>query len=151
LQEAAFEPALFDLVTLWDVIEHVADPLAVLTEVARVLAPGGKVVLTTGDIGSAYARRHGVRWHLLTPPWHLYFFSRATLAGLAARAGLKVDGVSAQGVAGDDRWSRSKPGLLVDRLCGRGDIMQVTLSHARVAAAGAAAARAAAAARRQAA
>ncbi|MFM2118886.1 MAG: hypothetical protein RL722_354 [Pseudomonadota bacterium] len=148
LQEAAFEPALFDLVTLWDVIEHVADPLAVLTEVARVLAPGGKVVLTTGDIGSRYARARGADWHLLTPPWHLYFFSRATLTGLAARAGLKVDGVSAQGVAGDGRWSRSKPGLLVDRLCGRGDIMQVTLSHERAAAA---AAVAAAATRRQAA
>jgi SAM-dependent methyltransferase len=129
LHQAAYPARHFDLVTLWDVIEHVADPLGVLREVARVLAPGGKVVLTTGDIGSAYAQARGVDWHLMTPPWHLYFFSRATLGALAARAGLRVDAVAARGVAGDSRWSRSKPGLLLDRLAGRGDIMQMTLSH----------------------
>ncbi|MEY4748047.1 MAG: hypothetical protein RIQ60_261 [Pseudomonadota bacterium] len=130
LQDAAYPGGHFDLVTLWDVIEHVADPAAVLAEVARVLAPGGKVVLTTGDIGSAYAQARGAAWHLMTPPWHLYYFSRATLARVAARAGLRVDAIGARGVAGDSRWSRSKPGLLLDRLRGQGDIMQVTLSHA---------------------
>lgn len=130
LHEAAFEAAQFDLVTLWDVIEHVPDPAAVLTEVARVLAPGGRVVLTTGDIGCDYARAQGAHWHLMTPPWHLYFFSRATLATLAARAGLRVDHVAARGVAGDGRFARSKPGIVLNHWLGRGDIMQVTLSHA---------------------
>jgi SAM-dependent methyltransferase len=131
LRDAAYPDACFDLVTLWDVIEHVSDPAAVLTEVARVLAPGGRVVLTTGDIGSAYARARGAAWHLLTPPWHLYFLSRATLATLAARAGLRVEQIAARGVAGDGELARSKPGLLVSHLLGRGDIMQVTLAHAR--------------------
>jgi len=131
LHDAAYPDARFDLVTLWDVIEHVSDPAAVLTEVARVLAPGGRVVLTTGDIGSAYARARGAAWHLLTPPWHLYFFSRATLATLAARAGLRVEQIAARGVAGDGALARSKPGRLVSNLLGRGDIMQVTLAHAR--------------------
>lgn len=130
LHDAAFERASFDLVTLWDVIEHVPDPAAVLAEVGRVLAPDGRVVLTTGDIGSAYAQGCGVRWHLLTPPWHLYFFSRATLATLAARAGLRVVRVAARGVAGDDAWSRSRPGILWSHLLGRGDIMQVILARA---------------------
>jgi 2-polyprenyl-3-methyl-5-hydroxy-6-metoxy-1,4-benzoquinol methylase len=130
LHDAAFEAASFDLVTLWDVIEHVPDPLAVLAEVARVLAPGGHAVLTTGDIGSAYARARDAQWHLLTPPWHLYFFSRATLAALAARAGLRVVQVVARGVAGDGALARSRPGIVLGHLLGRGDIMQVTLAHA---------------------
>ena len=130
LHDAAFAAAQFDLVTLWDVIEHVADPAAVLAEVARVLAPGGRVVLTTGDIGSGYARKRGAHWHLLTPPWHLYFFSRRTLATLAVRAGLRVEHVAARGVAGDGPIARSKPGIVLNHLLGRGDIMQVTLGHA---------------------
>lgn len=130
LQQAALPSARFDLVTLWDVIEHVPDPGAVLAEVARVLAPGGRVVLTTGDIGSAYAQARGAQWHLMTPPWHLYFFSRATLGLLASRAGLQVQGVAARGVAGDSALARSRPGIVLGHLLGRGDIMQVTLGHA---------------------
>lgn len=129
LQQAAFDAGSFDLVTLWDVIEHVADPAALLAEVARVLAPGGHVVLTTGDIGSAYAQARGAQWHLLTPPWHLYFFSRATLAALASRAGLRVEAVAARGVAGDGALARSRPGIVLNHWLGRGDIMQVTLRH----------------------
>ena len=130
LHEAALPDASVDLVTLWDVIEHVSDPHALLAEVARVLAPGGRVVLTTGDIGSAYAQARGVQWHLMTPPWHLYFFSRSTLAALAARAGLRVERIAARGVAGDGAFARSRPGIVLSHLCGRGDIMQVTLAHA---------------------
>jgi SAM-dependent methyltransferase len=130
LHDAAFGAAQFDLVTLWDVIEHLPDPAAALTEVARVLAPDGRVVLTTGDVGSDYARAHGAHWHLMTPPWHLYYFSRATLATLAARAGLRFAHVAARGVAGDGPFARSKPGLVLGHLLGRGDIMQVTLAHA---------------------
>lgn len=130
LADAAFDAGSFDLVTLWDVIEHVADPAAVLAEVARVLAPGGRAVLTTGDIGCVYAQARGAQWHLMTPPWHLYFFSRATLAGLAVRAGLRVAHIAARGVAGDGRWARSKPGIVLNHWLGRGDIMQVTLAAA---------------------
>lgn len=131
LHDAAFAPASFDLVTLWDVIEHVPDPAAVLAEAARVLAPDGRVVLTTGDIGSDYARSRGADWHLMTPPWHLSFFSRRTIATLASRAGLQVVHVAARGVAGDGAWARSKPGIVLNHLLGRGDIMQVTLARAR--------------------
>ncbi len=130
LHDAAFAAASFDLITLWDVIEHVPDPAALLVEIRRLLAPGGHVVLTTGDIDSGYAQARGARWHLLTPPWHLYFFSRATLATLAKRAGLTVEGIAARGVAGDGAWARSKPGIVLDHLRGRGDILQATLGHA---------------------
>jgi 2-polyprenyl-3-methyl-5-hydroxy-6-metoxy-1,4-benzoquinol methylase len=122
LQDARFEAATFDIVTLWDVIEHVPDPAALLAEVRRVLAPQGRVVLTTGDIGSAYARARGAQWHLLTPPWHLYFFSRATLEAVARRSGLRVVHFAARGVAGDGKLARSRVGILASHLLGRGDI-----------------------------
>ena len=127
LAQAALASDRFDVVTLWDVIEHVGDPVPLLLEAARVLKPGGRLVLTTGDWGSAYAQRRGADWHLMTPPWHLTMFSRATLARAAARAGLKRVGWRSEGVAGDGALWRSRPALLASRWLGLGDIVRLTL------------------------
>lgn len=127
LQQAALPSDHFDVVTMWDVIEHVSDPVPLLAEAARVLKPGGRLVLTTGDWGSAYAQKHGADWHLMTPPWHLTMFSRASLAQVAQRAGLRPVGWKSEGVAGDGRLWRNRPALLVTRWLGWGDIVRLTL------------------------
>ena len=128
LRDAALPEDAFDVITMWDVIEHLDDPKAELELVARALKPGGSVVVTTGDAGSRYARRAGVRWHLLEPPWHLYFFSRTTLANMAAAAGLRVRSCRSAGVASDLRALRSLPARVVTNLLGLGDIMEMTLT-----------------------
>jgi ubiquinone/menaquinone biosynthesis C-methylase UbiE len=84
-----FAPDRFDVVTMWDTIEHLADPRTALSEVARVLRPGGTLVLTTGDVQSWCRRLSGRRWHLYTLPEHRYFFSAATLDTLLSQAGLR--------------------------------------------------------------
>jgi SAM-dependent methyltransferase len=128
LQQAALPAAHFDVVTLWDVIEHVPDPVPLLAEAARVMKPGGRLVLTTGDWGSRYAQAQGERWHLMTPPWHLSFFSRATLAEAARRAGLKPVGWASEGVAGDGALWRNRASLVLSRWAGLGDIVRLTLA-----------------------
>lgn len=128
LQDANFAPNSFDVITMWDVIEHLPDPRAVLIEASRILKPGGSLVLTTGDVGSAYARRAGPRWHLLEPPWHLYFFSRATMRAMGEAAGLRLKACASRGVASDHLVLRSLPGRLVTNLLGLGDIMEMTLT-----------------------
>lgn len=128
LEQAAFGTDCFDVITLWDVIEHVPEPVPLLTEAARVLRPDGRLVLTTGDWGSAYARKTGANWHLMTPPWHLTMFSRDTLAHAAARAGLRVVAWRSEGVAGDGWVWRNKASLLVSRALGLGDIVRLTLA-----------------------
>ncbi len=128
LSQAGLPTDRFDVVTLWDVIEHVPDPVPLLAEAARVLRPGGRLVLSTGDIGSAYAQARGADWHLMTPPWHLTMFSRTTLARAAASAGLRVVGWRSEGVAGDGwRW-RNRASLLWSRWLGLGDIVRLTLT-----------------------
>jgi 2-polyprenyl-3-methyl-5-hydroxy-6-metoxy-1,4-benzoquinol methylase len=128
LQDAGLPADRFDVVTLWDVIEHVPGPVPLLAEAARVLRPGGRLVLTTGDWGSAYAQARREHWHLMTPPWHLTMFSRDTLARAAAGAGLEVVACRSEGVAGDGRLWRNRAMLLVSRALGRGDIMRMTLT-----------------------
>ena len=129
LQQAALPAASFDIVTLWDVIEHVPDPIPLLAEAARVLRPGGRLVLSTGDWGSAYAQARQADWHLMTPPWHLSFFSRATMAEAGRRAGLALTHCASEGVAGDGPFWRHRAGLLLGRLLDRGDILRMSFSR----------------------
>lgn len=96
LATSGLAEASIDVVTMWDVIEHLTDPLAEVRQAYRLLKPGGLLVVHTMDIDSLFARLLGGRW-----PWlmemHVYYFSRRTLAALLAKAGLRVIRVEPQG------------------------------------------------------
>jgi SAM-dependent methyltransferase len=81
----------FDVMVMLDVIEHLPDPLGMLARLGRHLAPGGIIVITTGDFGSPVARLLGRHWRLMTPPQHLWFFTGAAMAGMARATGLAID------------------------------------------------------------
>jgi 2-polyprenyl-3-methyl-5-hydroxy-6-metoxy-1,4-benzoquinol methylase len=80
-----------DVVVLLDVIEHLPDPRATLALCVRHLNPGGVIVVTTGDFGSASARLAGARWRLMTPPQHLWFFTHESMRRLSAGLGLQLE------------------------------------------------------------
>lgn len=73
------EVGTVDIVAMFDVVEHLPDPVATFRLIDRCLNTNGLVVLTTGDIDSLSARLFGKRWRLMTPPQHTFFFSRHTL------------------------------------------------------------------------
>jgi SAM-dependent methyltransferase len=98
----------FDVVTLFDVIEHVPEPAELLLEAQRLVAPGGIIVLTTGDNESLASRLSGRWWHLLTPPEHLTFFSRAGLRQMAGRCQLTVEHTSHQPVLANVGYMATK-------------------------------------------
>ena len=75
-----------DVIVLFDVIEHLPDPRETLALCHRQLNPGGIIVITTGDFGSMAAKLAGVRWRLLTPPQHLWFFTQESLRRMAGRS-----------------------------------------------------------------
>lgn len=87
---AAFAGERFDLVFMSDFIEHVTEPVAVLSAVREHLAPGGLAFVTTPDVGSPLARAAGERWPHLKPVEHLTYFSRETVRELFRRAGFEV-------------------------------------------------------------
>ncbi|HET7091235.1 MAG TPA: class I SAM-dependent methyltransferase [Anaerolineae bacterium] len=89
LESADLPRAWYDVITLWDVIEHLTDPHAAIRRCHSLLKPGGLLVVHTMDIDSPFARLMGARW-----PWlmemHLYFFSRRTLTAMLERSGFAV-------------------------------------------------------------
>ena len=70
----------YDIITLWDVIEHLDNPHPTLSEVYRLLRPGGLLVVSTGDVNALWARITGKYWQLLTPPIHLFFFTSESMS-----------------------------------------------------------------------
>lgn len=72
----------FDVITMWDVIEHVPEPRETLRQVRRLLRPGGIVAINTPDADSLWARVMGMRWHLIVPPEHLHLFGSGSLRRL---------------------------------------------------------------------
>lgn len=81
---------LFDTVTMWGVIEHVPDPLEILTACYEVLKPGGLLILNTGA-GDDWLDRllPGVcQWY--NPPQHLFVFSVPGLKACMSNAGFEV-------------------------------------------------------------
>jgi 2-polyprenyl-3-methyl-5-hydroxy-6-metoxy-1,4-benzoquinol methylase len=84
-----FEPQSFDVVTLWDVIEHTPDPSAVVARIRTLLRPGGLLVVNYPDRGSWIARLLGRRWPFLSSV-HLFYFNRRTMARLLASHGFEI-------------------------------------------------------------
>jgi len=80
----------FDVITLFDVVEHVEDPVALLACARRLLATGGIVVIETQNVGSLFARLLGVRWQHYKFQEHLYHFDPRTVRLLLERAGLEL-------------------------------------------------------------
>lgn len=79
----------FDVVCLVDVLEHVTDPLALLEQASRVLAPDGRLLVVTPDVKSLAARLLGARWwHFRIA--HVGYFSARTLRDALRRAGLEL-------------------------------------------------------------
>lgn len=87
LASLAYPSERFDLVGMWDVLEHVTDPNAALRKVFGYLRPGGYLVLSTGDVDSLSSRLTGRFWHLMIPPFHTYFFSKKTITRYLQQAG----------------------------------------------------------------
>ncbi|MGE5594724.1 MAG: class I SAM-dependent methyltransferase [Hyphomicrobiales bacterium] len=91
LRDAGYEPASFDVITMWDVIEHVTDPVAELRLVHGILRDEGLLVISTPDVGSPVARLTGSRWmgYKLALE-HLYYFDRKTIRLALEKAGFEV-------------------------------------------------------------
>jgi len=88
LEDLGLPSGSYDVITLYDVIEHLTDPIATLREVLRLLAPGGVLHMVTPNVGGTQARLLGPRWYHYKPGEHLFYFSPKTIRETIERADL---------------------------------------------------------------
>ena len=86
--DAPFAPDTFDVITCFDVLEHLYEPRRVMAKVSEWLKPGGIFYVLVPNVDSAEGRLFGRYWHGLELPRHLFHYSPASLKVLAASAGL---------------------------------------------------------------
>jgi cyclopropane fatty-acyl-phospholipid synthase-like methyltransferase len=99
----------FDVITMWDVLEHLPEPIAALRALRHTLAPRGLVGIVLPVIDNANARWWPASWDQYKPPEHLWFFSRAALRTVIERE------LAANVVHEESAWRREARWLDVAR------------------------------------
>ena len=121
LQEAGYADGQFDAITLFEVIEHLQQPLALLQECQRILRPGGILLIGTGNASSWSMAVMGARWEYLDIAkhgGHVSFFNPGSIASLAQRGGFSVAAVHTRGVRFCEKGDCAKPVYSIAKLVG---------------------------------
>jgi SAM-dependent methyltransferase len=79
----------YDVITMVEVIEHIPHPDTAMRTIARILKPGGLLVLTTGNLDCRAARRQGIDYRYCVPEIHVNLYNPRCLARLYFRHGLR--------------------------------------------------------------
>lgn len=98
LEEAGFAPGSFDVVSLFDVLEHLTQPRATLEQVSALLRPGGLLFLYVPNYDSASRMLMGADAHFIWPTHHLNYYTPTTIADLLTRAGLDLAWIATEGL-----------------------------------------------------
>ena len=81
----------YDVITSFNVLEHVKEPTSLLDEMAERLAQGGLMVITTPNPSCIHRRLRGLhKWNMVCPPHHINLFTRTALQEMLARKGFEV-------------------------------------------------------------
>jgi SAM-dependent methyltransferase len=123
----------YDVILMNHTLEHIHAPVAFLASAAAVLAPGGTLLVNVPNHESPVAVLMRDQWIGWLPTEHVFHYSRSTLAGVAARAGLRIAEASTAGVI--EPGSTGVKGLIKSavtvaaRRAGRGDELECVLRH----------------------
>ena len=112
LSKPGFESGSFDVIFLGDLIEHVSSPRELLLECESLLAPKGKVIISTPNLDCPWAkitfmlyRFFRIPWSCVTPPHHLFQFSHDNLLLLLGQCGIGYE----------TTWYNRRPSLMYER------------------------------------
>lgn len=89
VKEAGFPRESFDVITMWDYLEHISDPLGELRDCRALLREGGLLFMTIPDIGSVASRVFKGRWIGIKKE-HVFYFSLKTIKRLLDKSGFRI-------------------------------------------------------------
>jgi 2-polyprenyl-3-methyl-5-hydroxy-6-metoxy-1,4-benzoquinol methylase len=87
----------YDLITMFDVIEHLPELQKDFAKISSLLSPNGILAISTPNIDSFQHRLFRSRWFQFKPVEHLHYFSPATIKRLAQDHGLQVEVIKKSG------------------------------------------------------
>jgi 2-polyprenyl-3-methyl-5-hydroxy-6-metoxy-1,4-benzoquinol methylase len=89
VSDGDFPPGHFDVITTFEVVEHLRDPLAEAKVFSSLIRPGGAFYCTTPNFNALTRHLLGEQWRVIAYPEHLIYFTGATLSDWLARYGLR--------------------------------------------------------------
>ena len=84
----------YDVITMWDVLEHVKDPQGYVSKAEKMINKGGLLAINTVDRGSLWAKIMGRRWPAIVPPEHLFYFNKKNLKILLNKEDFEIIEIS---------------------------------------------------------
>lgn len=111
ISKAQLPDGYFDIITMWDVIEHLYDPCGDLSFLRSKLKPGGKIFISTHDVDGLFARITGRRYPMLMYQ-HFFHFSKRTIKMALEKNGFRVLGFKSH----NKSWSFAYLYYLVEKL-----------------------------------
>ena len=90
LDDCSFPNKSFEIITMWDTIEHLNRPESIFKEINKLLSDEGVLAITTGNVASFISKIFGKKWHLYNLPEHLWFFSYRTIQKFLNKYGFEI-------------------------------------------------------------
>ena len=91
LSTAQLPESTFDVITMWDVLEHLPSPKQAFQKSLEILKPGGICVFSIPNLASFDRYIFGKYWIGWDPPRHFHLFSAQTLQQLVAMTGFQIE------------------------------------------------------------
>ncbi|MDQ6955161.1 MAG: class I SAM-dependent methyltransferase [Mariprofundaceae bacterium] len=101
LHDAKYPDNHFDMITLFEVIEHLTDPISMTQEISRILKPGGIFLIGTGNADSWTVKLLGEKWEyfdIAGHGGHISFFTPKSMRKLADHCQLNIKEISTKRV-----------------------------------------------------
>jgi len=119
LHDAHYPDNHFDIITLFEVIEHLTDPISLAQEISRILKPGGIFLIGTGNADSWTVQVQGKYWEYFDISGHgghISFFTPQSMQKLAQHCQLHVQSISTKRVNFAEKKNVSKTLYHVNRV-----------------------------------
>lgn len=111
LDPSNYEREQFDVITSFEVIEHINDPLDEIEKIAQVLRKGGLFYVTTPNFNSLTKNLVGGTWNIVNYPEHLSYYTPKTMNRLLCSRGFKKKWVQTTGISISRFKSSAKMGM----------------------------------------
>lgn len=126
LEEFSFSDGLYDIVTMWDVLEHLPAPIEDIAKISKILKKNGVLIFSTPNTNSIERKIFKDSWIGYELPRHLYLFPPNLLKEILDKFGFRI--LTSKCIAGSHgvillnikRWNKDKNSKVVSNIIKRG-------------------------------